>query len=202
MRPMIPGIPISNEVLGTASLAVCAAGSVPYAISAVRGRTRPHVFTWFTWGLLNGIIFLAQGAGGAGPGRWAAAFGCVVSFIVAFLGLTRGERHITRSDWFAFLLAMAIIPLWYVTRNPLYAVLQATFIDALAYYPTFRKSWTKPDEESAKSYFIFALGWVVSLTATDTYNFTTTITGVSSALANSCLVAMLLSRRKALGISQ
>jgi len=48
------------------------------------------------------------------------------------------------ADWYFFLAALAAIPLWLLTRTPLYSVVVVTVIDALAYVPTFRKSWHRP----------------------------------------------------------
>jgi hypothetical protein len=200
---MILGLPVSNEVLGTAAVLVSLCGTVSYVTSILKGRTRPHVFTWLNWGIIQTIVFLAQGFEHAGPGRWGTAMAAADCLLIVALGLYRGEKRITRSDWVTFTVAMSIVPLWYTTGQPAWSVLLATVIDALGYYPTFRKSWSKPHQESIRSYAIYTLEWALSLCAMDAYNWTTVPYAAFSVLANLALMAMLVGRRKRLaGISR
>ena len=124
-----------------------------------------------------------------------AAVDCL---LILVLGLFRGEKRITRSDWVTFILAMSIVPLWYMTRQPAWSVLLATVIDGLGYYPTFRKSWSKPQEESIRSYLLYTLEWALSFSAMDSSNWTTVPYAAFSVLANVALIAMLAARRRVL----
>src|SRR5690606_16045788 len=109
-----------------------------------RGTNKPHMFTWIIWTLLTAIILAAQIVGGAGPGAWSTGAVLLPCIIITVLAIQRGEKNITASDWVMFLAGLAAIPVWLATSNPLWAVIIVVAIDALAFGPTFRKSWFRP----------------------------------------------------------
>ena len=91
------------------------------------------------------------------------------------------------------------IPLWAVTSDPLWSVLPVTAIDAIAYYPTFRKSYAKPDEELAFKYVLTVVRYLLSLLALEHYTVVTSIYQVVSIFMEAGVVILLLWRRAALG---
>jgi hypothetical protein len=143
-----------------------------------------------------GIVFLAQLSKGAGAGAWVTGFSAAACVLIAGLFVTRGEKNITKSDWLAFVGAIITIPVWYFTHDPLWAVILATAIDAMAYYPTFRKSYFKPYEENFFTYSMDTFKWIVALFALGNYSATTMLYPLFLLLANSALVSMILWRRR------
>ena len=194
-------ISISPYIWAWFSLIVAVISYTPYTISIFRGRTKPHAFTWVIWAALTTIAFTAQIAEGAGPGAWATGFTALVSFCFVGLALFKGEKDITRSDWITFLSGIAAIPLWYTMDSPLYAVILITVIDALAFYPTFRKSWYKPSEELPITYILSAVKFALALAALQTFNWTTVLYPASLVFMNSIFVVMVTLRRRALSPS-
>ncbi len=66
------------------------AGVVQYAVyikDVLGGRTRPHAFSWFVWGLPCGVIFAAQFLSGGGAGTWAIAMTAVLCTVIFILSL-------------------------------------------------------------------------------------------------------------------
>ncbi len=45
-------------------------GYIPYILDTIRGKTTPHVYTWFIWALVTAIAFGLQVNAGAGVGSW------------------------------------------------------------------------------------------------------------------------------------
>jgi len=90
---------------------------------------------------------------------------------------------------------LSAIPLWYYTKNPLAAVIIATIIDVLAYYPTFRKSYLKPKEEMIFSYIVSNAKHIMSLFAMSGYSMTTVLYPVALFIMNGALIGMLALRR-------
>jgi hypothetical protein len=82
-----------------------------------------------------------------------------------------------------------------MTKDPLAAVIMATVIDALAYYPTFRKSWFKPFEENFLLYVTDVSKWIVAFFALTDYSFTTMLYPSFCFAANIVLAAMIVGRR-------
>jgi uncharacterized membrane protein HdeD (DUF308 family) len=184
-------------IIGWATIIIGLLTYIPYFWSIYKKQTKPHVFSWFIWGLLGAIAFFAQIADGAGPGAWVNGVTAFICFVIAAIALKFGEKNITRSDWITFLGALSAIPVWYVTQNPLYAIILVTVIDALGFSPTFRKSWLKPWEENALTYGLSAGKYALSLLAIENYTMTTVLYSASLVFMNGVFVAMLLFRRKA-----
>jgi hypothetical protein len=186
---------LTKELFGFLSGTLTFVSYAPYFWGIKKGRIKPHIFTWLIWGLATGIVCAAQYSAGAGSGAWATGFTCFLTLIIIAIAFSRSEKNITRSDWGAFLGALAAIPAWYFTSAPLTAVVLVTGIDGIAYYPTFRKSVTKPYEEAALFYGLSNLKHVCSLLATESYSWTTTLYPAVLLMMNSLLIGLLLWRR-------
>lgn len=172
---------------------LCSRGN--YFNSIFRGKTRPHAFSWFVWGIISSIGFAAQVAEGAGAGSWARGFGATTCFVLVVIALMKGERNIKSGDWVTFIIALAAIPLWVITKTPVWSVILVCMIDTLGYYPTVRKSWNKPHEESARSYMFSSMGSLFSILAIEHYTLSTWLYPAVLAITNGIMVAYLLIRR-------
>ena len=189
---------ISKEILGIVSILIVVATSVVYFRQMFQGRIKPHSFSWIIWGLTTGIAAGARTGGGVDAGawgQWAAAGSCM---ICGLLALKYGEKHITRGDIVAFTAALAAIPAWIVTDNPLIAVIIVTGIDGVGYYPTIRKSYRRPHEEAMYNYVVGNVIHVLSLAATEEYTVTNTLFQIVLLVINTLLVGMIWWRRRQL----
>lgn len=185
-----------KAALGVVAIIIGIAAYIPYLRDLFRGKTRPHVFSWFIWGLMTAIGFFAQISEGAGAGAWIGAFTASVSFFIAIYALRRGEKNITPLDWASFLGAVLAIAFWMITKEPLVAVILIVIIDALGFVPTFRKSYTKPHEETLVSYFLNGTKFIPALFALEVFSPTTALYPIYLVVANYSFVAMLMTRRK------
>ena len=187
-----------KDALGLASLLLAVASYVPYVRSIFVANTKPHAFTWLVWGTVMAIAFVAQLSDEAGAGSWATGLSAAFCLGIGVLALFRGEKHITRGDWIAFLATFLAIPLWVVTSDPLWSVLLVTGIDAVAYYPTFRKSYAKPDEELVSKYVLTVVRYLLSLLALEHFTVVTSVYQLVSIFMEASIVIMLLWRRAVL----
>jgi len=188
----------SEDIFGFLSLLLSVVSYVPYIRSIFIANTKPHAFTWLVWGTVMAIAFFAQLSDKAGAGSWATGLSAGFCLGVAIIALFRGEKHITRGDWIAFLTTFLAIPLWVVTSDPLLSVLLVTGIDAVAYYPTFRKSYAKPYEELAFKYVLTVIRYLFSLLALEHFTIVTSVYQLVSIFMEITLVIMLLWRRAVL----
>jgi chromate transport protein ChrA len=185
-----------KEIIGAGAVAI---GLISYGIylwQIYRRTVKPHVFTWLLWGLLTSIGFAAQYAENAGAGAWILGLSSLANFVIAALAYFYGEKNITKSDWVSFIIALSAIPVWMATSNPFYAVIIISIIDAVAFYPTFRKSWKKPQEESALSFTAMTVPFALSIFALEKITLTTALYPATIVTLNTLLIAMLLWRRK------
>ena len=196
---MVNNMVMTATVLyGFLSVALLALSRAVYFTSIFRGRTKPHAFSWLIWAAISIIGFAAQFAEGAGPGSWARGFSAVTCAMLAVLGYFKGEKNITRGDWLTLLAALSAVPLWIITKTPVWSVIIVCIIDITGYFPTVRKSWHKPDDESSSSYFIATLCAFFSLFAIEHYTVSTWLYPALLVFSNSALAVYLLIRRKVL----
>jgi hypothetical protein len=71
--------------------------AVPYFRDIFRGKTKPHVFTWLGWGLVNSVVGTAQFFSGAGPGVFVTAVIGLSCYSAAFLALFYGEKTLRKA---------------------------------------------------------------------------------------------------------
>src|SRR5262249_32279804 len=108
-------------------LMLCSRGA--YFTSIMKGRTRPHAFSWLIWGVISSIGLAAQIAEHAGPAAWVRGVGCSTCFVILGLCWFKGERNIKRADWITLAVAFAAIPLWVLTKTPVWSVVLVCLID-------------------------------------------------------------------------
>lgn len=191
---------IDKVLLGYISLLLTIISNGPYLRSVWRGVTKPHIFSLIVWAIVSAIASFAQYSANAGPGAWAAGLTALCCVAVILLSLRhKADWGHTRGDWAAFLGALAIIPLWYFTKNALIAALLATLIDALAYIPSFRKFWHRPHEDMIFLYVVANLKHIATVFAIVDYSLTTLVFPASILIMNSAMIGMLAYRRHKLG---
>lgn len=167
---------IDKAWLSAIATAISVLAIFPYLLSTLRGTIRPHVMSWTIWGITTSIVFWAQRAAGGGVGAWPVGFSALVAFVIAITAYTkRGDVHIARADWVFFVTALAAIPLWLATNNPLAAVLLVTAVDILGFGPTLRKAYDFPESESLLFFSLIVVRNVLVLMALESYSLTTAL---------------------------
>jgi len=182
-------------ILGAIAALLGLLGYGLYFRSIFRGETRPHLFTWLIYFLIDIIVFAAQIMKGAGPGAWTTLTGVIGSLCVSFIALRLGEKHITKTDWISFIAALCAIVLWQTTNNPLIAIVIAATINFLAIFPTLRKSYSNPYQESISIWVVDIMRFGLGITALVSLNWTTALFPSAVITANVLLVGMILIRR-------
>lgn len=183
-------------VLGALAVATGLIGYIFYIRGIFKGEVKPHAFTWSAWGILTSIAFIAQIVDEGGPGAWVTGATALMSFIFAGVGLGATSRiYIKKSDWLLFTFTLLTIPVWYLTNNPLWAVIIITIIDAVAFAPTFRKAFHHPKTENEWTYLFSGTKFIFGIAALESLTLTTVLYPASIILANVAFVAMILIRR-------
>ncbi|QPJ62148.1 MAG: hypothetical protein G3M70_09810 [Candidatus Nitronauta litoralis] len=169
----------------------------PYIQSIRNGQTKPHVFSWVIWGSSTFVVFLAQLAGKGGAGAWPIGVSGLITIYVACLAYTKKtDNQITSIDWFFFISAMSSLPFWYLTSDPLWAVVILTAVDLLGFGPTFKKAYARPDEEQLLFFVLITLRNVVSIAALQHFSLTTTLFPATLSVAGVIFILMVLYRRR------
>ena len=188
-----------KEILSAVAIALTLAAFVPYIRTIISGTTKPHVFSWVIWGATTFVVFLAQLEGKGGVGAWPIGVSGSITIFVAFLAyVKRADITITKTDWLFFASAMSSLPLWYLTSDPLWAVVVLTIVDVIGFGPTVRKAYSFPHSESLLFFSLFAARNLLVIMALENYSVTTVLFPAAIAAACALLIAMVTYRRHVL----
>jgi hypothetical protein len=122
-------------------------------------------------------------------GGLSAAFQ-LYCYIPYFIGIFRG-------DCIFFALGIFTIPLWLITKTPIWSVTIAALINGLAFLPTLRKSWHRPYDEAAQTFFIGGVASTLGIIAQQHRTFSTVLYPGWTGLSDFIFVVVLILRRKA-----
>lgn len=186
-----------KEIFSAIAIVLTFAAFLPYILSIRQGRTKPHVFSWVIWGITTLVAFLAQLADKGGVGAWPTGVsGAVASYIALLAYLKKSDISITRVDWLFFFLSISSLCVWYITTDPLWAVVILTMVDLLAFVPTFRKSWHAPYNEELPLYHIVIIRNIASLMALEHLSLTTILFPSAMSVACVSFIMMVMYRRR------
>lgn len=185
-----------KDIVGLIAVILTFAGYIPYIRDTIKGKTTPHIYTWFIWGLVTAIAFGLQLSEKAGPGAFTTLAAATVCFIIFGFGLKQGKKNITRSDTVFFMLSLSALALWLFAKQPVLSVILVSIIDMLGFIPTIRKSWHKPHEETLVSYATNTFRFGLAIIALERYTLITSLYPVTWIVANGLFSLFLISRRK------
>ena len=188
--------PALKPLFSGAAIVLTLIAFVPYIRAILRGSARPHVFSWVIWGATTVIVFFAQLEARGGVGAWPTGVSGAIAAFIAILALTKhADSSITRTDWLFLVLAMASLPLWFLTDDPLWAVVVLTTVDLLGFGPTLRKAWHFPHEEHLLFFFLLLVRNTFALLALEHYSLATVLFPLAVGGGCLCLLVMVSFRR-------
>jgi hypothetical protein len=168
----------------------------PYIYSIIKGKTKPHLFSWIIWSMTTFVVFFAQLEGGSGIGAWPTGVSGVITIGIAYLAYAhRTDITITKADWLLLISALSSLPFWYFTADPLSAVIILTIVDVLGFGPTLRKVYVDPLSEPLLFYSLFFVSNLMIIMALEHYSVTTVLFPAVIAALCFLLVLMVMWRR-------
>lgn len=163
-----------------------------------QGKTKPHAFTWFFWGTANVVAYLAILFSGGEAGTWVFGINAICCYLISIIGFRQQHVVYDTYDWWSLFGALFGIFLWFLTRNPLYAVILISLSDVISIIPTLRKAYNFPFEENLFSFSIGILYYPLSILALGSLSLTTWLYPATVIVLDSVLVILILIRRKKL----
>ena len=192
-----------KNIIGILAVILTFIGYIPYLRDILKGKTIPHVYSWFLWGFVTAIAFALQMSDNAGMGAFvtlAAAIMCTTVFVLGIM--RRGKKDITKSDTIFLILAFVSLLIWLFAKQPVISVLLATTVDLLGFAPTIRKSWAKPYSETLSFYFLNTIRFILAVISLQRYTIITALYPITWFLANGLFAILLILRRKQLAKKQ
>ncbi len=166
-------------------------GNVPYLRDIMKGRVQPHPYTWLVWSLVSCIIFFGQLAKGAGVGAIPTAASEVFTIIIFFFSLKYGFKNIRKIDTVFFIIALLGIIPWILTKDPTVSVIIAVGIDLVAFIPTMRKTWARPETETPVLYSMNVFRHILMLFSLQAYNIATTLHSIVMITTNTFMTMII-----------
>ncbi len=91
-----------KTIIGIVAIILTFIGYVPYLRDVIKGKTIPHVYSWFLWGFVTLIAFAIQVSTGGGIGAFVTLTAAVMCVVVFTLGIkNKAKRQAAVSGAFA-----------------------------------------------------------------------------------------------------
>lgn len=163
-------------------------GNIPYLQDVVKGRVKPHPYTWLVWSIVSLVVFFGQVVKGAGIGAIPTAASEIFTIIIFLFSLKYGFKNPPTID--KIFLAIALLGLipWLITKDPTISVITVVTIDLIAFIPTLRKTYCLPKSETPLLYGSNVLRHSLILSTLGAYNIATMLHSISMIITNSIMV--------------
>ena len=145
----------------------------PYLRDVLKGNTKPHIYTWIIFTITSSVGFASNLYGHGGLASIPLGIVILFNATIVLLSIKHGTKDINFKDKILMFLAAVSIIIWYVFNNPFLSVFMATLVDALGYFPTFRKTWSEPGSETKSFWFMIGLSQFLTIFTNTEYNFYT-----------------------------
>lgn len=186
-----------KNILGIVATILVFIGYIPYTRDIIRGKTKPHMYSWFLWSFITFIVFALQVSGGAGSGAFVTLAAALCCFVVIILGfIYKSKVEVVWIDTVFLVLAIIALGLWLIAKQPILSTILTTIIDLLAFAPTVRKSWNKPHSETLVFYYLNTFRFGLATVALQKYSIVTALYPITWAITNCLFALMLVMRRK------
>jgi len=196
---MIFGLEIGiKELFGLLAVVLAVINYLPYLIGSITGSKKPHLFTWALWFILTSVAFFAQIESGGGIGAWATGTTAFIILLITLVSLRFGFEYVRPFDWFALGGAFFSILLWILTSDPFWSVILISTIHSICFLPTFRKGYSKPQDESATAFMLTIFKYGCAIIALSAYSVETVLFPATVMTTSLLFISMLYYRRTAL----
>jgi hypothetical protein len=184
-----------KETIAIIAAILAVFGNVPYLRDVIKGKVKPHPYTWLVWSLVSCIAFFGQVAKGAGIGALPTAASEIFTIFIFILSLKYGFKDISKRDTlFLFIALTGVIP-WIITKDPTVSVIIAVSIDLIAFIPTLGKTWRYPKTEMPMLYGMNVLRHILTLFSLEAYNIATTLHSIAMIITNSLMTGFIVIKR-------
>ncbi|MBI5357509.1 hypothetical protein HZB74_01540 [Candidatus Saccharibacteria bacterium] len=184
-----------KEAFALVAVIIAICGYIPYLRDAYKKRVTPHPYTWLVWSIVTGITFFGQLVKGAGIGALPTLASEIFSITILLFSLRHGFKNIAKIDHFFLIVSLLGLIPWILTKDPTISVIIAVSIDLVAFMPTIRKTWKKPESETPILYSANVLRHILTIFSLQSYNIATMLHSVAMILTNSIMTGIILFKK-------
>jgi len=169
---------------------------LPYLRDIFAKKTKPHIYSWLVWSIIQSVGVLAMIKAGASFGALSLGIGALLVIFIFLISFKYGTKNITKLDTFLLIAALGTTIYWIIEKDPLISVILVTVIDLVAFVPTYRKTYLAPHSETLSSYILDVASNLSAIVAIAIYSLTTTLYIASLVITNAIMVFILIFRRR------
>lgn len=165
---------------------------LPYIISTLQDKTKPHRITWWVLSLLGFMMALNQWLAGGGNTVWMPLCGAIGQMVLAILSIRHGEGGWGTLDRVCMMGVTTSGLILMCFQVPLLALLLNIGMDFLGFLPTLQKARRAPQTENLTCWSLYFLGSVLNLLAIDSWSSLEPILPLYLFFADGLIVIFLL----------
>lgn len=192
---MIPEQISYHFIFGIVGGIFSAIAFIPYIIEIIKKGVKPNRASWIIWNVTNTILLVSYFSVGARETIFLPIVYFACAFIVLLLSLKYGVSAWSRLDYVSLTVSGLSLIIWFLTKNPLLALLMNLVMDTVAYLPTIKKSYIDPLSESRIAWLFFFLGSFLNLFAINSVSFGIIIYPIINVITNGVLVIILFRKK-------
>lgn len=181
-----------KEILIIIASILAIIGNVPYLVDIIKGRVKPHPYTWFVWSIVSAIAFFGLVAKGAGLGAIPTASSEIFTVLIFLFSIRHGFKNINHRDTLFLIIALLGLIPWIVTKDPTLSVIIAVSVDVVAFIPTLIKTWNHPHTEVPILYSMNVFRHILTLFTLDAFNIATTLHSFAMIVTNSIMTFFIM----------
>lgn len=185
------------QVLGLLSGLVSVVAYIPYIKDILRGSTQPERASWLIWSVLGSIALFSQLADGATYSIWLTVVQTFGVMVIFALSLRFGVGGLACRDLMALAAAGVGLILWYLTNEPVVALLIAIAIDGIGGLLTVVKSYEDPDSETLSTWLLAGIAGILAMISVGNLDKTLLAYPFYIFAINGLVVAAILAGRRA-----
>ncbi len=165
---------------------------VPYIVSTIKGKTKPHRVTWWVLTIMSLLFTANHFSIGGNNTIWLPLCTAIGQLAVAILSVRYGEGGWRFLDRICIVGICISLAAWQLLHSPLLSLGFCLAADLIAYLPTMRKAVRAPETENLTCWALISFGGGLNLLAIERWNSAEVILPVYLFLTTTTVVGLLL----------
>lgn len=148
-----------------------------YALSTLRGQTKPNRVTWSLWTIIPLITFAAQVNENVGLVAVFSLAYAIGPFLVLLASFANKKAYwkLSSFDIVCGIISLLAIGLWLLTGDGVVAIALSVMADFAAGLPTLVKGYKAPKTENVSAFVVGIASALITLATIHTWNLATVI---------------------------
>lgn len=180
-----------KEIIVVVASLLAVVGNVPYLRDVIKGRVKPHPYTWLVWSIVSFVVFFGVLAKGGGVGVIPVAVSEIFTFLIFLFSIKYGFKNPPKRDKYFLILALfGLIP-WILSHDPTISVIIMVSIDLIGFLPTLYKTFYEPKTETSLLYLTNVVRHSLILSVLGAYNIATVLHSIVMIITNTLMVVFI-----------